>query len=172
MLAQSQRLVTADLVEIASSKGAEHLFAISSRPQIETQVTDILVRRGDFAVKRKLAGNSGAQISESGFNSLLRSAEHDSVLAETVALRTDIPDHLFRELLSRATEVVQRRLLAKAQPETQAEIRRVLAKVSGEVGRASRAARFLRRAGEDQGDGRGRRIERDQARRDCAVARL
>jgi uncharacterized protein (DUF2336 family) len=133
VLAQSPRLLTADLVEIASSKGAEHLYAISSRPKIETQVTDILVRRGDFSVKRKLAGNSGAQISESGFTTLLRSAEHDSVLAETVALRTDIPDHMFRDLLSRATEVVQHRLLAKARPETQAEIRRVLAKVSGEM---------------------------------------
>ena len=74
VLAQSPRLVTADLVEIASSKGAEHLYAISSRAAIEMQVTDILVRRGDFSVKRKLAGNTGAQISESGFNSLLRSA--------------------------------------------------------------------------------------------------
>ncbi|MET0277069.1 MAG: DUF2336 domain-containing protein [Pseudorhodoplanes sp.] len=133
VLAQSPRLLTADLVEIANSKGAEHLYAISSRSKIETQVTDILVRRGDFSVKRKLAGNSGAQISESGFTTLLRSAEHDSVLAETVALRTDIPDHMFRDLLARATEVVQRRLLAKARPETQAEIRRVLAKVSGEL---------------------------------------
>jgi uncharacterized protein (DUF2336 family) len=142
VLAQSERLVTADLIEIASSKGSEHLYAISSRPQIETQVTDILVRRGDFSVKRKLASNSGAQISESGFNSLLRSAEHDSVLAETVALRTDIPDHMFRDLLSRATEVVQRRLLATARPETQAEIRRVLAKVSGEVGSSKPARDF------------------------------
>ncbi len=142
VLAQSPRLLTADLVEIASSKGAEHLYAISSRPKIETQVTDILVRRGDFSVKRKLASNTGAQISESGFTTLMRSAEHDSVLAETVALRTDIPDHMFRDLLSRATEVVQQRLLAKARPETQAEIRRVLAKVSGEVASAKTVRDF------------------------------
>jgi uncharacterized protein (DUF2336 family) len=133
VLAQSPRLVTADLVEIASAMSPEHLYAISSRAAIEEPVTDILVRRGDFTVKRKLAGNSGAKISENGFTNLIRSAEHDSVLAETVALRSDVPDHMFRELLSRATDVVQRRLLAKARPETQAEIRRVLARVSGEV---------------------------------------
>ena len=74
VLSQSLRLATADLVEIATSKGAEHLYAISCRAEIEMQVTDILVRRGDFSVKRKLAGNTGAQISKSGFNSLLRSA--------------------------------------------------------------------------------------------------
>jgi uncharacterized protein (DUF2336 family) len=133
VLAQSPKLDAAVLVEIANSMSAEHLYAISSRAAIEEQVTDVLVRRGDFTVKRKLAGNSGAKISESGFNTLVPSAEHDSVLAEAVALRTDVPDHMFRELLTRATEVVQRRLLAKARPETQDEIRRVLAKVSGEV---------------------------------------
>lgn len=133
VLAQSPRLGNADLVEIASSMSAEHLYAISSRAALDEPVTDILVRRGDFTVKRKLAGNSGAKISESGFTTLIRSAEHDSVLAETVALRTDVPDHMFRDLLSRATEVVQRRLLARARPETQAEIRRVLARVSGDV---------------------------------------
>jgi uncharacterized protein (DUF2336 family) len=133
VLAQSPRLVTADLVEIASSMSTEHLYAISSRAAIEEPVTDILVRRGDFTVKRKLASNSGAKISESGFTTLARSAEHDSVLAETVALRSDVPDHMFRDLLTRATEVVQRRLLARARPETQAEIRRVLNRVSGEV---------------------------------------
>ena len=40
---------------------------------------------------------------------------------------------LFRQLLLRASEVVQKRLLAKAKPETQAEIRRVLAQVVDEV---------------------------------------
>jgi uncharacterized protein (DUF2336 family) len=133
VLAQSPRLDSAALAEIANSMSPEHLYAISSRETLDEQVTDVLVRRGDFTVKRKLAGNAGAKISESGFSTLVRSAEHDSVLAETVALRSDIPDHMFRELLTRATEVVQRRLLAKARPETQAEIRRVLAKVSGEV---------------------------------------
>ena len=120
VLSQSQRLVTSDLVEIASSKGSEHLYAISCRSKIEMQVTDILVRRGDFLVKRRLAGNSGAQISESGFNSLLRSAQYDSELAEAVALRTDIPDHAFRDLLSRATEAGQLRRRAKARQGTQA----------------------------------------------------
>lgn len=133
MLAQSPRLGTDDLVEIANSMSPEHLYAISSRSAIDEPVTDILVRRGDFTVKRKLASNAGAKISESGFTTLLRSADHDGVLAEAVALRGDVPDHMFRELLSRATEVVQRRLLSKARPETQAEIRRVLARVSGEV---------------------------------------
>jgi uncharacterized protein (DUF2336 family) len=142
MLAQSPRLATADLVEIASAMSAEHLYAISSRAAIEEPVTDILVRRGDFTVKRKLASNAGAKISENGFSALVRSAEHDSVLAEAVALRTDVPDHMYRELLTHAAEVVQRRLLAKARPETQAQIRSVLARISGDVLTAKPARDF------------------------------
>ncbi len=42
-------------------------------------------------------------------------------------MRTDIPPRLFRQLLMQASEVVQKRLLAQAKPETQAEIRKVLA---------------------------------------------
>lgn len=156
MLSQSPRLVTADLVDIASTKSIDHLFAISSRLRIEEPVTDIIVRRGDLMVKRKLAGNAGARLSDSGFTLLLRSAAHDSVLAETVALRSDVPDHLFRELLTRATDVVRQRLLANARPETQAHIRAVLAKVSDEVARkptrdfsqAQQQVRVLARAGE------------------------
>jgi hypothetical protein len=56
------------------------------------------------------------------------------VLAERVGMRTDIPPRLFRELLMKASEVVQKRLLAQAKPETAAEIRKILAKVTDEVG--------------------------------------
>ncbi len=56
-------------------------------------------------------------------------------MAEKVGMRTDIPPRLFRQLLMQASDVVQKRLLAQAKPETQAEIRKVLAKVTDEVGR-------------------------------------
>jgi uncharacterized protein (DUF2336 family) len=60
------------------------------------------------------------------------------VLAEKVGMRTDIPPRLFRQLLMQASDVVQKRLLAQAKPETQMEIRRILAKVTDEV--AAKAA--------------------------------
>ncbi|MES1155385.1 MAG: DUF2336 domain-containing protein, partial [Pseudorhodoplanes sp.] len=99
------------------------------------------VLRGDREVLQKVADNPGAKLSETGFSSLVKRAQKDGALAEAVAQRADVPDHLFRELLMRATEVVQRRLLAAAKPETQAEIRRVLAMVSGQVAAGIRPAR-------------------------------
>ena len=55
-------------------------------------------------------------------------------VAEKVGLRPDIPEPMFRELLTKATAVVRSRLVAAATADGKAEIHRVLAKVSKEVG--------------------------------------
>lgn len=136
VISQSTRLKETDLVEIANTKGQAHLFAISGRQNIGQAVTDVLVRRGDADVIRNVADNSSAKLSEGSFSTLVKRAEGDGVLAEKVGLRPDIPPHLFRDLLVRATAVVQQRLLASARPETQAEIQRVLDKVSRDFGKA------------------------------------
>ena len=126
VLAQSPCLEEKDLVDIARSKGQAHLFALSSREQLNANIADILVQRGDREVVRKVAGNPGASLSETGYSNLVKRADDDGPLAETLAQRADIPKPVFRDLIMRATEVVQQRLLAAAKPETQAEIRRVL----------------------------------------------
>lgn len=133
VLQQSSRLAEADLVDIAKTKSQAHLLAISGRSGIAEPVTDELVRRGDREVVRSVAQNRSARISENSFTALVAKSEKDGILAEKVGLRPDIPPRLFRDLLLKATEVVQQRLFATAMPETQAEIRRVLAKVSDEV---------------------------------------
>ena len=132
VIAQSLRLAETDLVNIANTKGQAHLFAISGRNGIGVAVTDVLVRRGDPEVVRNVADNRSAKLSDGGFTALVKRAEEDGVLAEKVGLRPDIPPRLFRELLLRATAVVQQRLLAAAKPETQLEVKRVLDKVSRE----------------------------------------
>jgi uncharacterized protein (DUF2336 family) len=134
VLKQSKRLDENDLVDIANTKGAGHLLAISGRNQIAEAVTDILVRRGDQDVVRSVANNQGAKLSEASFAALVGRAETDDVLAERVGLRADVPVHLFRRLVAQATEVVQSRLLAASRPEVQSEIKRVLVEVSQEVG--------------------------------------
>jgi uncharacterized protein (DUF2336 family) len=130
ILTQSARLSDKDLIEIASTKTSAHLLAISARSQIGTNVTDVLLQRGDRNVFHKLAGNSGASFSEGGFATLVKHSERDEQLAEKVGLRLDVPLRLFRELLLRATEAVRSRLLALAGPESRDQIQRVLAAIS------------------------------------------
>ena len=135
---KSGRLADSDLMSIAETKSQAHLGAIAMRPGLNEALVDVLVKRGDREVAHNIAGNAKARLSEGAFTNLVKRAEQDGVLAETVGQRTDIPPRLFRQLLMQATEVVQKRLLARAKPETQAEIRRVLAAVTDEV--AAKAA--------------------------------
>src|SRR6185437_6787568 len=108
-------------------------LALSTRSGIPETISDVLVQRGDGDVARSIATNRRAQLSDKAFDTLVERAERDNMLAEKVGLRTDIPPRLFRQLLMQASETVHKRLLAQARPEIQAEIRRVLAKVTGEV---------------------------------------
>jgi uncharacterized protein (DUF2336 family) len=132
------KLEEPDLKHIAETKSQAHLLALSTRQGIGEALSDILVQRGNSDVARSLATNHKAQLSEDAFTQLVQRAEQDGVLAEKVGVRDDIPPRLFRQLLLQATEVVRKRLLTQAKPDTQAEIRRVLAKVSDEV--AAKAA--------------------------------
>ncbi|HYC17871.1 MAG TPA: DUF2336 domain-containing protein [Pseudolabrys sp.] len=132
------RLADPDLLSIAENKGQEHLLAISVRLGISAALSEILVKRGDREVARSIANNQDAALSDNAFTTLVQRSEKDSVLAEKVGMRTDIPPRLFRQLLIQASEVVQKRLLAQAKPETQSEIRRILAQVTDEV--AAKAA--------------------------------
>jgi uncharacterized protein (DUF2336 family) len=129
------RLGEPELTQIAATKGQAHLLALSTRANLSEALSDILVARGDCAVARSIATNLEAQLSDNAFATLVAHAEQDSVLAEKVGLRTDIPPRLFRQLLMQASEVVQTQLLAKAKPDTRDE----LAKVTDEV--AAKATR-------------------------------
>ena len=131
------RLADRDLMYIAENKSQAHLLAMSTRLGINEALADTLVERGDREVARSIANNRHAHLSDNAFTTLVERAEQDGVLAEKVGMRTDIPPRLFRQLLMRASEVVQK-LLAKAKPETQTEIQRVLAQVTDEV--AAKAA--------------------------------
>jgi uncharacterized protein (DUF2336 family) len=123
-----------ELIRIAESKSQQHLLAIAGRPAVSEALADVIVSRGERDVSRSIATNLAARLSENAFTTLVKRAEQDGVLAERVGARTDIPPWLFRELLMKASEVVQKRLLATAKPETLAEIRKMLAKVTQDVG--------------------------------------
>lgn len=141
VLSQSNRLSENDLVDIAKHKGQGHLLAISGRASLPETVTDVLVDRGDVQVRRTLAQNAGAQLSEFGFTSLVKKSASDEKLAEKLGLRLDIPLELLRQLLARATDLVRSRLLASASPENQEKIQRALASIANEVGREATSPR-------------------------------
>jgi uncharacterized protein (DUF2336 family) len=141
VLERSTRLAGADLVEIARTKSQAHLLAISGRRGIDESITDVLAKRGDQAVARKLAENASARLSDDGFAKLACRAEDDDVLAHNVALRHDIPPRLLRDLLLKASRPKQRPA-GLVHRETRAEVPHVPAQASKEPGSSPTARNY------------------------------
>jgi uncharacterized protein (DUF2336 family) len=146
VLAHSSRLRTSDLVEIASTRGQDHLLAISGRSNLPEAVTDVIVDRGESKVIRKLAGNVSARFSEAGYSGIVAHADADDELTEILGLRIDLPLKFLRDLLRRATSAVRARLMAIAPPELQEEIARILKTIANAAGGDSAPARNFSRA--------------------------
>jgi uncharacterized protein (DUF2336 family) len=146
VLARSAQLSEQDLLDIAATKGQDHLAAIAGRPALEATVTDAIVARGDRAVIGKLVGNVGATFSEQGFTRLAARAEGDDALAEAVGMRLDIPLRLLRQLMLKASETVQQRLTAFAPMETREEIHRVVSSITDDVVRQATIAKNFAQA--------------------------
>jgi uncharacterized protein (DUF2336 family) len=131
VLRRSPVLDEAALVEIARVKGQGHLLAMSERPTLSTDLTDVLVRRGDRDVVRRAAGNAGAHFSEVGYSTLIRRAGHDGVLTLKVGQRDDLSSELLKELLAGSIGVIRRRLFEVVKPARQAAIKQAMAEISG-----------------------------------------
>ncbi|MDB5654720.1 MAG: hypothetical protein JWQ94_2333 [Tardiphaga sp.] len=119
------------LVELAKLKGQPHLLAISDRPTLSPGITDVIVRRGDRDVVRRVAGNAGAAFSHLGYSGLIRRAGDDGVLAVTVGQRSDLSPPQLKDLLARSVEVVRRRMFEAVQGPQRAAINKAMAEISG-----------------------------------------
>ena len=110
VLRESRRLEDYALVANVCTKSQSHLLAITKRKSLEEVVTDVLVARGSHEVVSSVANNNGARFSEFGFLHMIKRAEGDSILAEQLGLRKDIPRHLFQQLIAKASDDVKKRL--------------------------------------------------------------
>ena len=117
MLRHSPLLDESTLVEIARSRGQEHLLAMAGRAALSEPVTDVIVRRGSREVLRHVAGNDGARFSASGYGGLIKRANDDGMLAVAVGKRPELSAPHLQSLISGAVDLVRRRIFADASPE-------------------------------------------------------
>src|SRR3954447_7857090 len=132
VLRHSERLDVPALVANAQSKSQQHLFAISRRKTISEPVTDVLVTRGDQRVVNSVTVNVGARFSDSGFLHLIKRSENDSILAEHLGRRRDIPRHLFQQLIAKASDEVRKKLESE-RPEVERQIQSAVTDVTGSL---------------------------------------
>jgi uncharacterized protein (DUF2336 family) len=132
VLKDSKRLEPYAMVANVCLKSQSHLLAISKRESLVEMVTDVLVTRGDQEVVTSVASNKGARFSESGFRHMIEQAEGDSVLAERLGLRQDIPQHVFEQLVAKASDEVKKRL-QRERPDMVKPIQSTVADVASEL---------------------------------------
>ena len=119
------------LIKIAEAKGQGHLLAMTERPALSSDLTDVIVRRGDRDVVRRTAGNAGAQFSPSGYSTLIKRAGQDGVLTLAVGQRDDLSSEQLKDLLAGSIDVVRRRLFDVVKPARQSAIKRAMNEISG-----------------------------------------
>ena len=94
VLQELARLSSEDLVEIAETKGEQHLLAVSGRWWLKEVVTDALLARRYPSVSRRIVNNPGARVSAGGFAIVVAQAESDPELAVETGIRVDLPSRL------------------------------------------------------------------------------
>ena len=132
VLQHSQRLDAKTLVTNIRTKSQPHLLAISKRCSIPVAVTDELVTRGNREVVHSVASNNGASFSDFGFLHMIKRCETDSILAEHLGLRTEIPRHMFQQLIAKASDDVKRKLELE-RPDLVGQIRASVTDVTGKL---------------------------------------
>jgi len=132
VLQHSQRLDDKTLVASARTKSQAHLLAISKRRSIPVVVTDELVTRGNREVVHSIAVNNGASFSDFGFLQMIKRSEGDSILAEHLGLRKEIPRHMFQQLIAKASNDVKRKL-ERERPDLVGEIQTSVTDVTGKL---------------------------------------
>ena len=130
ILRHCDRLDAKTLIKNIRTRSQSHLLAISKRKSIPTDVTDELVTRGDGDVLKSVAMNTGACFSNFGFLHAIKRSKNDSILAESLGVRKDIPRHMFQQLIAKASADVKQKL-ALERPDLFGEIQSSVIEVAG-----------------------------------------
>jgi uncharacterized protein (DUF2336 family) len=112
VLSKSERLDDEMLIQTVRTKSQAHLLAISIRRVLSRAVTDVLLLRGNDEVVRSTVQNPGAELSEGSFTELVDRATDDEQLAACLAMRPNLPRHLYLKLVAKASVTVKARLEA------------------------------------------------------------
>ena len=139
VLVSSPQLSEADLVENASTKSQDHLYAIAQRFKLSKAVTDVLVERGNRRVVRRAARINGAQFSLASYRRMVGYARDDRRLALSIGRRHDVPRQCFLKLLETASFEMRRKLEA-LNPQAAREIKETVAEVAGTMQNEAREA--------------------------------
>lgn len=130
VLEHSLVLTDNDLVEIARTKSTEHRIAISRRNALTPTVTDALIGELEPPVLQAVCRNSGAEISDKGFNIFADVAEDDDELCELMSHRADMPIDVLSRVIPLMSAEARARIMEIAEYQGDAAIESLIEKAS------------------------------------------
>ncbi len=136
ILARSKALGEADLVAIAKARGQGHLRAISGRSDLTTNVSDVIVARGDDATLGVLLVNPSAPLSREASEAVVDRAAENPALHDAVVDRHDLPVDLLNEMYFMVEARLREQIMSRNAALDPAELEAALA-----VGRRRLATR-------------------------------
>jgi uncharacterized protein (DUF2336 family) len=114
ILLRSSVLKDRDLIDIIRERGQDHLLAVAKREDIGSDVTDVLVERGDEDVLVSLAGNEGASFSRDGMETLVAKSEDVEALQAPLVRRGDLPPDLMHDMFWWVSSTLKEYIMTEA----------------------------------------------------------
>ncbi len=98
ILTRSKALSESDLMHVVSTKGQDHLRAVSRREEVSESVSGVIVQRGDDTTLKTLLSNDGARLSRASNEEVIQRAFVNPDLHEVVVNRPDMPVDLVNDM--------------------------------------------------------------------------
>lgn len=113
ILKGSSSLSEDDLLEVARTRGQDHLRAISQRTSVPSAVSDAIVQHGDDTTLGVLLRNEGAVLSRQAHEAVVDRAAANPALHEAVVDRHGLPVDLLNEMYFMVEARLRERIMAK-----------------------------------------------------------
>lgn len=111
MLAYSEVLTDADLIDIIRTAGSKKQQAIATRKKVSADVSDALVAQGDEDVVHLLVSNHGAELREATLNGLIDTYGDRERLHGPLCARPQLPLNVAERLVSLVSENLKDHIL-------------------------------------------------------------
>ena len=113
ILRRSNALTEEDLIEVAQTRGNDHLMAVSKRENVSEAVSDVLVERGDDKVLSSLLSNNSAQISRESYETAVDRSQNNKELQTKLVRRKSMPLDLLNEMYFAVEQRLRNEILTR-----------------------------------------------------------
>ena len=133
ILTRSKALSETDLMHIVSTKGQDHLRAVSKREEVPESVSGVIVTRGDDTTLHTLLSNDGARLSRATNEEVVQRAQANPALHEVVINRQDMPVDLMNDMYFVVEARLRERIIAENDKLAPAVLEQVLTRSRDKV---------------------------------------